>query len=108
MPHAGPPCHSPGPWSRDPGGTGGRAWSGNAGQFPVCLPWQYTRCRVAADAEAGNEEAAPRDKGRRQMAALTGGFSPTARWRRTTTGEYGAEYLGTFVLIMFGDGVVAM
>jgi glycerol uptake facilitator len=42
------------------------------------------------------------------MAALTRGFSPAVRWRRTTTGEYGSEYLGTFILIMFGDGVVAM
>src|SRR5918992_4547150 len=32
----------------------------------------------------------------------------TARWRRTTVGEYSSEFLGTFVLIMFGDGVVAM
>jgi glycerol uptake facilitator protein len=32
----------------------------------------------------------------------------TARWRRTTMGEYSSEFLGTFVLIMFGDGVVAM
>lgn len=29
------------------------------------------------------------------------------RWQRTTWGEAGAEFLGTFVLIMFGDGVVA-
>jgi glycerol uptake facilitator protein len=42
------------------------------------------------------------------MAALTGVMSPRARWRRTTVGEYGSEFLGTFVLIMFGDGVVAM
>jgi glycerol uptake facilitator len=42
------------------------------------------------------------------MAALTGVMSPRARWRQTTVGEYGSEYLGTFVLIMFGDGVVAM
>ena len=42
------------------------------------------------------------------MAALTGVMSPQARWRQTTVGEYGSEYLGTFVLIMFGDGVVAM
>ena len=31
-----------------------------------------------------------------------------AAWRRTTTGELAAECLGTFVLICFGDGVVAM
>jgi glycerol uptake facilitator protein len=29
-------------------------------------------------------------------------------WRGTTWGEYLSEFLGTFVLIMFGDGVVAM
>jgi glycerol uptake facilitator protein len=39
---------------------------------------------------------------------MAGLMSPRARWRRTTVGEYGSEYLGTFVLIMFGDGVVAM
>jgi glycerol uptake facilitator protein len=32
----------------------------------------------------------------------------TARWRRTTLGELLSELLGTFVLICFGDGVVAM
>jgi glycerol uptake facilitator protein len=42
------------------------------------------------------------------MAAITRVMSPKARWRETTVGEYGSEYLGTFVLIMFGDGVVAM
>jgi glycerol uptake facilitator protein len=31
-----------------------------------------------------------------------------AAWRRTTAGELVAELLGTFVLICFGDGVVAM
>jgi glycerol uptake facilitator protein len=29
-------------------------------------------------------------------------------WRQTVVGEYLAEYLGTFILICFGDGVVAM
>jgi glycerol uptake facilitator protein len=29
-------------------------------------------------------------------------------WRGTAVGEYLSEFLGTFVLIMFGDGVVAM
>jgi glycerol uptake facilitator protein len=32
----------------------------------------------------------------------------TAAWRSTPVGEYGAELLGTFILICFGDGVVAM
>jgi glycerol uptake facilitator protein len=31
-----------------------------------------------------------------------------ARWRQTTWGELASEFLGTFVLISFGDGVVAM
>jgi glycerol uptake facilitator protein len=31
-----------------------------------------------------------------------------AAWRRTTAGELVSEFLGTFVLICFGDGVVAM
>src|ERR687891_705043 len=42
------------------------------------------------------------------MAAISGVMSPRARWRKTTAGDYGSEFLGTFVLIMFGDGVVAM
>jgi len=29
------------------------------------------------------------------------------RWQQSTWGEAGAEFLGTFVLIMFGDGIVA-
>src|ERR671937_2097890 len=33
---------------------------------------------------------------------------PRAGWRATTAGEYLAEFMGTFVLICFGDGVVAM
>jgi glycerol uptake facilitator protein len=33
---------------------------------------------------------------------------PTARWRATLPGELAAEFLGTFVLIMFGTGSVAM
>ena len=33
---------------------------------------------------------------------------PVFGWRRTAWGEYLAEALGTFVLICFGDGVVAM
>ena len=32
----------------------------------------------------------------------------TARWRQTMWGELLSEFLGTFVLIAFGDGVVAM
>jgi glycerol uptake facilitator protein len=31
-----------------------------------------------------------------------------AAWRKTVWGEFLSEYLGTFVLICFGDGVVAM
>jgi glycerol uptake facilitator protein len=33
---------------------------------------------------------------------------PRPRWRQTVWGELSAEFLGTFVLICFGDGVVAM
>jgi glycerol uptake facilitator protein len=42
------------------------------------------------------------------MAAITRVVGARARWRETTVGEYGSEFLGTFVLIMFGDGAVAM
>jgi glycerol uptake facilitator protein len=42
------------------------------------------------------------------MAAIGRVMGPGARWRRTAMGEYAAEFLGVFVLIMFGDGVVAM
>jgi glycerol uptake facilitator protein len=35
-------------------------------------------------------------------------FGPTAAWRRTVWGEVLGEFLGTFVLIMFGVGSVAM
>ncbi len=35
-------------------------------------------------------------------------FGPTAAWRRTTWGEALSEFLGTFVLIIFGCGSVAM
>ena len=38
-----------------------------------------------------------------------GGFlGPNAHWRATVWGDYLAEFLGTFVLIAFGCGVVAM
>ena len=33
---------------------------------------------------------------------------PVAGWRATAPGEYLSEFLGTFILICFGDGVVAM
>jgi glycerol uptake facilitator protein len=41
------------------------------------------------------------------MAAAGAGRGKTG-WRATAVGEYLSEFLGTFVLIMFGDGVVAM
>jgi glycerol uptake facilitator protein len=40
--------------------------------------------------------------------AVEGRRTPVARWRATAPGEYIAEFIGTFVLICFGDGVVAM
>jgi glycerol uptake facilitator protein len=36
-----------------------------------------------------------------------GGGTRRWRWQQTTWGEAGAEFLGTFVLIMFGDAIVA-
>ena len=43
------------------------------------------------------------------MATAAEGRAVTgARWRATAPGEYLAEVIGTFVLIAFGDGVVAM
>jgi glycerol uptake facilitator protein len=41
------------------------------------------------------------------MARVAAARTP-AGWRATTVGEYAAEFLGTAILIMFGDGVVAM
>ena len=44
--------------------------------------------------------------------AAPGGFNatlgPDAAWRRTAWGDFLSEFLGTFVLIAFGTGVVAM
>jgi glycerol uptake facilitator protein len=42
------------------------------------------------------------------MAAAAQSQRPRGGWRATTAGELAAECLGTFVLISFGDGVVAM
>jgi glycerol uptake facilitator protein len=36
-----------------------------------------------------------------------GGATRRWRWQQSTWGEAGAEFLGTFVLIAFGDGIVA-
>jgi glycerol uptake facilitator protein len=41
-------------------------------------------------------------------AAAVEGMGRRRGWRATTTGELLAEFLGTFILICFGDGVVAM
>ena len=40
--------------------------------------------------------------------AAAGAVSGKTGWRATAWGEYLSEFLGTFVLILFGDGVVAM
>ena len=40
--------------------------------------------------------------------AAAGTVGVKTGWRGTAWGEYLSEFLGTFVLIMFGDGVVAM
>jgi glycerol uptake facilitator protein len=42
------------------------------------------------------------------MATAAATLRTRARWRATTTGELVAEFVGTFILICFGDGVVAM
>src|SRR6266496_4189048 len=42
------------------------------------------------------------------MAAAAQPLRKRAGWRATTAGELAAECLGTFILICFGDGVVAM
>jgi glycerol uptake facilitator protein len=39
---------------------------------------------------------------------LSARAAPRAHWRQTVWGELLSEFLGTFVLICFGDGVVAM
>lgn len=38
----------------------------------------------------------------------TAGRHPASRWRKGLVGELWAEFLGCFILISFGDGVVAM
>src|SRR5690349_23822143 len=40
--------------------------------------------------------------------AEQGQVRPRGGWRATAPGEYLAELIGTFILICFGDGVVAM
>jgi glycerol uptake facilitator protein len=42
------------------------------------------------------------------MSAAAGTGRSTAGWRTTTAGELVAEWMGTFIIICFGDGVVAM
>jgi glycerol uptake facilitator protein len=59
----------------------------------------------------------PRDpSGRQEVGVATqapaadrgGVLGPNAAWRRTAWGDYLGEFMGTFVLIAFGTGVVAM
>jgi glycerol uptake facilitator protein len=42
------------------------------------------------------------------VAASAAAPRPVASWRATAAGEYLSEFFGTFILICFGDGVVAM
>ena len=43
----------------------------------------------------------------RPPSGLNAAIGPAARWRQTALGDYMGEFFGTFVLIVFGCGVVA-